>query len=158
CPDGWHIPSALEWQTDLFNVVKNQGHGCEECREIQMPGLGSYRECNDFGGNNVAKALATKNGWGVPVSGIGENCFPGVNPQDNNTTSFNWMPAGYRIQNSSTFVSLGDYGFNWSSTQYQEQGLERSYYARIKKDLATTTAYGVSSKSMGASIRCIKDY
>jgi len=166
CPDGWHIPSALEWQTDLFNVVKNQGHGCEECREIQMPGLGSYQECNDFGGNNVAKALATKNGWGQVLEwdmidgGMVLSqapCLPGVNPQDNNTTGFNWMPAGYRIQNSSTFVSLGDYGLNWSSTQYQEQGLKRSYSARIKKDLATTTAYGVDYKSTGSGVRCIKD-
>jgi uncharacterized protein (TIGR02145 family) len=161
CPDGWHIPSAWEWQTYLFDTVKNQGHGCNYCTSGSMGTI-----CLNYDGYNIARALASKSGWGQvwiwdALAGkevlSQDYCLPGVNPQDNNITGFNWMPSGYRGAASSTFYSIGDWAPIWTSREYQEPGLLRAQCARIRKDLATSTSDGVDYKSTGNAVRCIKD-
>ena len=129
CPDGWHVPSDAEW-TELTNYVSSQSQyvcGSDE--------------------DNIAKALASEEGW---YSYYGE-CAVGCNPDANNATGFSARPAGY---------SNGYYGYFdddatfWSATQNDS----RSAYGRglfyVYADVYRTNFI---TKNYGYSVRCVRN-
>ena len=123
CPAGWHIPRVSEWN-QLINHVKGQP---------------SYL-CGG-GSNNIAKALASKSGWDYSSG----NCTVGHNPEDNNATGFNAVPAGghytYDTQSGrfANFWMYGAGGDNLFELLYDDH--------EIWKDIASTSA--------ALSVRCV---
>ena len=129
CPTGWHLPSDAEW-TQLTDYVGSQS-------EYTCGGNGS----------NIAKALASTEGW----NNIGNACAVGNNPAANNATGFSAVPAGNCY--GSSFDDAGYYASFWSSTQYDGNDAYRRaltcYYAYVSR-------YDYY-KGYGFSVRCLRD-
>ena len=81
CPDGWHLPSNAEW-TQLIDY---------------MSSVPAY-QCSG-GSENIAKALASTEGW--LASSI--TCGVGNNLTANNASGFSALPLGYYIEGYFTF-------------------------------------------------------
>ena len=88
CPDGWHVPTASEFET-----MKNKLQG------------NSAMYCNSS--SNIARALASTSGW----ASSSVTCAPGTNPSSNNASGFNAYPAGFNRDGSSN--GYGDHAFFW---------------------------------------------
>ena len=134
CPDGWHIPSVVEWKSMLEYLQDMHQFQCGDCSEC------------------IAKSLSSDNGWAY--SGI--ECTPGNNMSTNNTTGFSAMPAGcYYVpgQNQSGEIT----GFGTSAWFWCSDCGNR--YASIITLNYQSEAYGVSTiygRGM-ASVRCVKN-
>lgn len=90
CPNGWHVPSELEWM-DLVNYVKQQ---------------------SEYGGSNCyAKALAFQEGW-TPYD---VSWSVGYNQSSNNATGFSARPVGYF---TSSYFGRSKHSHFWSSSEY----------------------------------------
>jgi len=91
CPDGWHIPSAEDWNI-LMKFVN------PDCRDDN--------HCKDAG----AKLKATS-GWNI-VSGV---------PQGTDDYGFSALPSGRGTFHDDFYVGfpdVGDFGFWWSSSEW----------------------------------------
>ena len=130
CPAGWHLPSNAEW-TQLTDHVSSQ---CQYLCE----GNTSY----------IAKALADSIGWDNYYY---VNCFVGNNQSTNNATGFSALPAGHFISSS---YNAGIQATFWSSAQSSNNNAYYRYlrYSTNNIDGATCT------KSIGCSVRCLRDY
>ena len=76
CPDGWHVPANFEW----MGVEDFVGYKDE------------YRCGTDV--NNVAKAMASAEGWQFDFLTHGATCCVIENVATNNSTGFSILPAG----------------------------------------------------------------
>jgi uncharacterized protein (TIGR02145 family) len=131
CPTDWHLPTDAEWQT-LINYVSSQ----PEYRCGGNPGF-------------IGKALASTSGWnGDPYI---ELCAVANNPESNNATGFSGHPGGWRDSNGD-FYPTGWDGKWWSS---REISTSACYYWLA--GLWATMSQGVSNKSSGFSVRCLRD-
>lgn len=128
CPQGWHIPSDAEW-SELTDTIKN--HIEYQCESVR---------------NNIAKALASIEGWN---SGT-ETCAVGYMPENNNATGFSMFPAGTY---ASVYNAFGDEACFWSSSQ---ENYMQSYYRALGKNFSTATR-SYTLKNLGYSVRCLKD-
>ncbi|MCR4827246.1 MAG: T9SS type A sorting domain-containing protein, partial [Bacteroidales bacterium] len=136
CPEGWHVPSDIEW-TLLTDYVSSQ----------------SQYSCN----NNslyIAKALAHTEDW----LNYYNSCSPGYNIVSNNSTGFSALPSGHIDED--TYLFSYDYYFDfgqsihfWSST---EQGGSSAYNCYLDY---TEEVVGRSSidKGYGLSVRCLRN-
>lgn len=125
-PIGWHLPSDEEW-TALTDYVKTQG---------------TYVSGDST--ENIAKALASTTNWNSST----DPDTVGNTPNQNNTTGFNAIPAGYF---NSSFSGAGDYAYFWSSSQFSSNG---AWGRRLYYDYAGVYRNG-SYKNSGRSVRCI---
>jgi uncharacterized protein (TIGR02145 family) len=132
CTTGWHLPTDAEWTT-LTNYLSSQT---------------AYR-CNS-NSTYIAKSLASATNWYTN----GVTCSPGNNQAANNATGFTGLPGGCRSDLSSTFITLGQGGIFWSSTE-ESSSLHRSRY--LSWGQAEVSNLGWSSISWGFSVRCIRD-
>ena len=129
CPMGWHVPSDAEWQ-ELTNYVGSQ----------------SQYLCND-NTYYIAKSLAAVTGWNTS----NETCVVGNNPEANNATGFNALPAGYF---DSYFHDVGISAYFWSATE------SSSTYAQYRMlgfegNIVGGSDYDYPGKDEGYSVRCI---
>ena len=131
CPSGWHVPSDAEWTTLTNYLSANSTYWCGSDSRY------------------IAKSLASTTSWNSSTS----ICAVGNDLSANNSTGFSALPGGRRDYSSGSFNDLGDYGFWWSSTEYDDS------YAWSYR-LCYTTAIGYRStykKSYGFSVRCLRD-
>ena len=124
-PVGWHVASDAEWTTLTDYVSAHLGTSL-----------------------NVSKALAATTDWTTNSTTGAIGC----NLTLNNATGFSALPSGSRYDDGS-FYSIGNYGYWWSSTQYDTtlawyRGMGYNYDA---------VGGGNYSKSNGLSVRCVKD-
>lgn len=127
CPDGWHVPSIMEW-TQLTDYVESQSE---------------YTCSNGYGAYN-GKALAAQTSW--PESPY--SCAVGHYPYTNNATGFSAFSAGYCL--GSTFDNAG--AFFWSSTYF---GTAPSAYSLSYHSLMLN--YVPLGEQLGLSVRCLRD-
>ena len=125
CPDGWHLPSYVEW-TQLLNYVKSKS-------EFQCGG----------NNNNIAKALSSVTGWQTGTAA----CAVGNDASLNNQTGFSAMPAGtynanYYIGSSTEF---------WSST---EKDGAIAYTVYLSSNSASPISF-IPEKKYAYSVRCL---
>lgn len=129
CPTGWHVPSDAEWDT-LEQFVSFNLYPCQ------------YDDIED-----IAVHIASQSGWQNSQT----TCSPGYNPSNNNQTGFSIMPSGATVEGWAW--GFGQFGSLWSATE------ENSIDSRIRlieynhEDTESDSA----EKSMGFSVRCIKD-
>ena len=72
-----------------------------------------------------------------------------------NSSGFSALPGGYRLNGGGSFGSIRDDAFFWSATEYD------NYNAgglRLDKRNGTVGRFYNGSKSVGASVRCLRDY
>lgn len=132
CPPGWHLPSDSEW-SELSDYLITNGYNWDGTNI----------------GNRIGKSLSSKSGWYC------HSCRGSVgnSPTQNNRSGFNALPGGNRNNDSGLFSSKGANGRWWSST---ESHINRAYY----RGLNFTREYlsrGISNKSSGYSVRCVKN-
>ena len=135
CPNGWHVPSLVEWN-QLLNYVKSQeDYLC------------------DVNTNAYLKALASTTGW-ISSSTA---CTPGNDMTTNNATGFSAMPAG--IGNGWWFGQLAVY---WTSSQGYNASYGAVYAMHntySSPNLMTLQDnYHDSNITQGFSVRCLKDF
>ena len=131
CPEGWHLPTDAEW-TQLTGYLMDNGYSC-----------GGEKE-------NVAKALASSQGWG----GSDEECAVGNNPGSNNASGFSALPAGVYGGNYGNYGFFGYGAGFWSATENNDFGAYGRYF-----DYYNANVYRGSSgyKYNGFSVRCVRD-
>lgn len=129
CPDGWHVPSIVEWRRMLQYLASQSSYQCGG--EVE----------------NVAKSLSTSTAW---VSSD-EECSIGRNVAQNNATGFSAMPAGAFIKKIGLF---GKGACFWSSTP-EISGTIYGIY--LLWDEAVVTESAQESPSSGFSVRCVKN-
>ena len=128
CPDGWHVPSDVEW-TQLSDYVSSR----------------SEYVCGDTD-SQIAKALASTNGWHSSEY----SCTVGFGQSTNNATGFSALPAGYYFGDYDNFGSGADF---WSGTANDES---TAYYRHLGFSNADVFRYsGVIY--YGFSVRCLRN-
>lgn len=129
CPAGWHVPADSEWSTMIaFLTAGNYGYG------------GS--------GSDIAKAMSSTLGW--PISTTAGAI--GFDQSSNNTSGFTALPAGLR-QSTGVYGLINTSAYFWSSSQFDL--LNGWYYSFSYTD--TGINRNSDSKTVGISVRCIKD-
>ena len=144
CPQGWHVPSAAEWDTLLAYVGRQEDYRCNN------------------NSNYIARTLADQSTW----NSYSSNCCPGADLTQNNATGFTAVAAGDVGYNSSySYVRYGSEGQNayfWSSTHYNPDNNSSSdrhlsYYYSLYYNSASVNSHYGGTNSDGYSVRCIKD-
>ena len=130
-PAGWHVPTDAEW-TILENYLIANG----------------YNYDGTTTGSKIAKALAATTDWNTNT-GTGTI---GNDLTKNNSSGFTALPGGIR-HDSGSFYYVGDYGYWWSSTEYDTTYAWYRYpfydYYSLVRNYHT--------KSYGFSVRCLRD-
>lgn len=143
-PVGWHIPSDNEWSTLIKYLIAN-GYNADACTDC----------------NNAAKSLAATTGWTIYnhtyYNAIGNDL------SKNNKSGFSALPGGRRTTINGddkydlpVFLSLGNSGYWWSSTEYSKLYPNLAISKRLDYNV-DIMGQNYSEKQFGLSIRCIKD-
>ena len=150
CPEGWHIPSSLEFTILAGHVESKPAYFCN----------------NDSA--NVGKSMSSAQYWishnpGDWSEGTGgsriEECAPSVNQETNNSTGFSGVPSGYLTYPyggapAPKIIHVGNYAMFWlSSESYSKSNAAEWMLHHAYGSLL----YGGSHKSNGNPVRCIKD-
>lgn len=135
CPDGWHLPSNAEW-TQLENYLADNEH--------------NYDGTTGGGRLKIGKSLASESGWN---SSSGEGTIGNTDYSAyRNKSGFSALPGGRRL-GYGVFSGTGRYGLWWSSTEnYADYAW---YRALFENDIGVLI--GDTNKSVGNSVRCIRD-
>lgn len=128
CPIGWKLPSDSDW-ADLEEFL---GMSADEVFTIGLRGV------------DQGAKLA-----GTPLWQVG----PLVENEEFGNTGFNSKPAGER-HFSGSFNFIGSSEKFWSSTEYSST---QAYYRSLNYGTPKIGRYYYSGKSMGLSVRCVKD-
>ena len=133
CPDGWHVPSNFEWM------------GLED-----YIGYKDYYRCGTDV-NNVAKAMASQEGWQYDFMTQGATCCIIENVATNNSTRFSVLPAG-SIWNDQVEGFGTNAGF-WtcSDGSPDTSPIHRFYFTNATVEINCTP------KEAFYSIRCVKN-
>jgi uncharacterized protein (TIGR02145 family) len=135
CPDGWHLPSAEDWNQLTKYLIEN-----------------SYNFDESKVENKIAKSLADNTMWKNSI----KNGAIGNNLEKNNRSKFSALPGGYRYYDGN-YYNIGNLGFWWSSTDFPHTEIWYKYLYFLSYD---NVYFGIDmpTKWIGASVRCIKDY
>ncbi|MCX6257927.1 MAG: fibrobacter succinogenes major paralogous domain-containing protein [Bacteroidia bacterium] len=110
-----------------------------------VPGEAEWTQLtNFFGGGSIA---------GGKLKEAGINHWVSPNTGATNESGFTALPGGYRDLNG-TFYYVGDYGYWWSSTEYDATSAWNRY---LLYNSSGVDGYYGSSKASGFSVRCLRD-
>lgn len=129
CPDGWHLPSEVEWDEMLSFVIQQPEYQCA------------------VGENAIAKALSSTGNW-TECNVFGA---PGCTPVCNNATGFNAIPVGDFLGIESRH--FGEFASFWTADEYDS---DNAYCVSINYNEATVSR-SVKSKDSYLAVRCIRD-
>ncbi len=133
CPAGWHVPTDAEW------TIMIQALDPSQVVDGTITGVQSATA------GTVMKSTVTNSSIG---SGLGWN--PGS--PGTNTSGFSVLPGGWRDSGGS-FNYIRNYAIFWSATVFDID------YAwnRILFNLNGTVNRNINVKSVGSSVRCLRD-
>ena len=133
CPDGWHVPANFEWM------------GVED-----FVGYKDYYRCGTDV-NNVAKAMASKEGWQFDFLTKGANCCIIENVSTNNSTGFSVLPAGSVWDGQAEGFGTNAGFWTCSDGSPDTSPIHRFYYtnATVEINCTPTEAF--------YSVRCVKN-
>jgi len=137
CPQGWHIPTDIEWYAfDKYLVLNGF----------------NYDGTTISNGDKAAKSLASKTLWTLSsnIGAVGNSDFPSYR----NKTGFTALPAGYRASNGAYLIQ-GDFA-SWWSTSLNYDAPEFTSHWMLYYDNYFLWHNGVNSKTIGYSSRCLK--
>ena len=124
------------WYTTLGDTLCPTGWGVPT--DTEWSTLTTY-----LGGESVA---------GGKMKTIGNAYWNDPNTGAINSSGFSVRPGGYRISDGS-FVSIRFVAFFWSATEFDDYGAWSRYLSTSFGNVSRST----SSKSVGASVRCLRD-
>ena len=129
CPNGWHVPSDLEWNRLTTYLSNHSDYLCSGS---------SY---------NIAKALASTSGWQLSDE---HECAVGNDPSTNNASGFSAPPAG---DYNGNYLDFGFRAYFWSATSNSDYVASGCY---INYKYASVTRIS-SIRCNGFSVRCLHD-
>lgn len=128
-PEGWHIPSDEEW-TKLEEYLISNGYNWD----------------NSLSGNKIGKSMASKTDFMLHT----KEGSVGSNKKSNNSSGFNGLAAGHRIDNGN-YTNFSTMGYWWSTTR------NVFVYFRSLRNSEEDLLRHEKSFNSGLSIRLIKD-
>ena len=133
CPEGWHVSTEDDWIT-----LKSY--------------LGTYEYCGSDPAY-IAKALADSLLWAP----YGTDCSTGKNPENNNTSGFSAVPAGY-LSYGSPYPDYVEVLANFWMAKPCDDNHNPNYYAlsRYYAELLLSESEYMP-KSVLLSVRCVSD-
>jgi uncharacterized protein (TIGR02145 family) len=134
-----------QWDEVMQYVTTEKAHGiCQSGWHI--PSDAEWTTLATFlGGESVAGGKMKEAGyshWASPNGGA------------TNITGFTGLPGGCKSMFEGSFLSLGYYGYFWTSTEYNE-GSDALY--RILSTNYENLSWSYYYKTYGVSVRCVKD-
>lgn len=132
CPNGWHLPSNTEWM-DLEDYVGYHN---------------DYHCGTDV--NNIARALASPEGWHKDFMTHGQPCCIVESLSANNATGMSVLPAG---DYNGTYAGFGtDCGF-WTASEGSDVSspIHHYYYTNAVIEINCTP------KEAAYSVRCVQN-
>jgi uncharacterized protein (TIGR02145 family) len=130
CPTGWHVPTESDWN----KLVKSIDSGADTS---SIPTGGPIEQSFIAGGK--MKSIGTAY-WMSPNAGA------------DNASGFSALPGGRRGDVGS-FASISIVAFFWSATELDNTN---AWLRRLDFNVPTVK-YIYSNKSLGASVRCLRD-
>jgi uncharacterized protein (TIGR02145 family) len=149
-PEGWHIPTDAEWLklTDYL--------GGDMVAGSKMKSTSGWQS---FEGETEC---ANCKGWS-PEQKAGQTCSAcndsretkgHISGNGNNLSGFSGLPGGYRSYNGSfSFITIGYFGFWWSSTENGTFDALLCYLIHNFGDASRS----ILNKANGLSVRCLRD-
>lgn len=133
CPDGWHVPANFEWM------------GLED-----FVGYKDYYRCGTDV-NNVAKSMASADGWQFDFLTQGATCCIIEDVATNNKTGFSILPAGnvWNMQ-AKGFGSMAGF-WTCSDGSPDTSPIHYFYYTNATVEINCTP------KEAFYSVRCVKN-
>jgi uncharacterized protein (TIGR02145 family) len=123
-PKGWHVPTDSEWNAFI-----------------------NYLDPNAAGGSNHINTAGGK------MKSMGTQYWQSPNQDATNESGFSGLPGG-DCNFSGAFTTIVEYGYWWSSTEYDTYvAWSRTLYYG-NGDVYRNGDYG---KSDGFSVRCLRD-
>jgi uncharacterized protein (TIGR02145 family) len=133
CPDGWHVPANFEWM------------GVED-----FVGYKDYYRCGTDV-NNVAKAMASTEGWQYDFMTQGASCCIIENVSTNNGTGFCVLPAGNYWNGMADGFGKESGFWTCSDGSPDTSPIHRFYYTNATVEINCTP------KEAFYSVRCLKN-
>jgi uncharacterized protein (TIGR02145 family) len=137
CPAGWHVPTDAEWTIMIQTLDPSQA--------VNSGNVSTFTGVQSSTAGTVMKSTVTNSSIG---SGLGWDGSPGTN-----TSGFTALPGGYRGYVGS-FFNVRFIAFFWSATEYGNFG---AWYRNLDNASSNVHRNGSSSKSVGGSVRCLRD-
>ena len=142
CPAGWHVPTDAEW-TIMIQTL-------DPMQLVNSTNVSTFTGAQSATAGTVMKSTVTNSSIG---SGLGWN--PGS--PGTNTSGFSVLPGGYRDLDGS-FYNIRNYAFFWSATEFDSlNAWSRSlniYIGSVNRNNTISDYF----KSVGASVRCLRNY
>lgn len=134
CPEGWHIPDEAEFQ-ELVSYLINNGFNYD----------------GSTSGNKLGKSIASTLNWNsYPYV----EDVPGNNPGANNSSGFNGVGSGTRVNFDTFFTGKGVYTYWWSSDSNND---DLGIAFRIQNFQTEADIVTIGDSNTGAPCRCIRD-
>jgi len=140
CPIGWHVPTDSDW-----NKLVISSHSGTTSADTSSTSSTQSRTAG-----TVMKSTVTNTSSG---SGVGWDPWSPPSP-GTNTSGFSALPGGYRFRNGD-FSSIWEYAFFWSATEYGTD-ITKAWQRFLSHENGDVYR-GFDFKSLGASVRCLKD-
>lgn len=135
CPDGWHLPSMLEFDDLESHVSSIDRYVC------------------DNEGSHIGKALADTSSWDDFSSEEAHLLHsPGHDRAANNATGFSALPAGDVIGGPENYFHQSAYF--WTSSEFSSF---QAPYRYVDHDMPVFGINYNSNKRTGRSVRCVKN-
>ena len=131
CPNGYHIPTNADWNK-LYHFVDGTSVGANYNNDYNSPAAGKY--------------LKDKSGSWIDC-GTTNTEFECLD-----TYGFSALAGGYR-NSDGNFLESGNYGYWWSADEYDSEYAHGSLMGYEFDDALR----GKEGKSIGFSVRCVKD-
>ena len=128
-PEGWHVPSDMEWTTLEDHLIAN-----------------GYNYDQSTTENKLAKSIASTTGWESSTS----TGAIGNNQSLNNSSGFNAFPEGYRSE--LYFAAESGNAVFWSSTEASGN----AWYRGLNPDQSDLFSNNIP-KYFGFSVRFVRD-
>lgn len=135
CPTGWHIPTHHEWTT-LERAICTSG----TCATDFPYNFTTYGWRGTGEGGKLKESCTTY--WNSPNTGA------------TNESGFTALPGGGRNPSFGSFFLLGYYGYFWSAAEFNSA---TAWFRTLYSNDANVFRY-YEGKTVGYSVRCVKDY
>ena len=129
CPEGWHVPSNMEWRT----LVPE-----ESSSDTVENGISIH-----FGGSlTLGGKLKSVSGW--TLSGTDE-------------MGFHALRSGMMATGAGGTKWLSGYAYFWASTENISSASTRAWGQLLEDTVNVSAAFSIISKAGGLSLRCLMD-
>jgi uncharacterized protein (TIGR02145 family) len=131
CPAGWHVPTDGDWTPLIQFIVPTETVSATAVGTQSTTAGGKMKTTGD----NIAGTGL----WNSPGTG-------------DNSSGFSALPGGYRVS-AGSFQNIRGIAFFWSATE----SAINSAWSRSLYDSIDNLNRDNSNKSVGSSVRCLKD-